>query len=76
MVSNAALGSATTQLVQGLSPDDAARVEAALAYASDAYADKTCGTGQNALEFALGVAHTLAFLPALRRGWARRRPTW
>ncbi|MFL6659490.1 MAG: RelA/SpoT family protein [Massilia sp.] len=62
MVSIAALGSASAQLVQGLSEDDAARVEAALAYASEAYQDKACSSGQNALEFALGVAHTLAFL--------------
>ncbi|MES2018131.1 MAG: bifunctional (p)ppGpp synthetase/guanosine-3',5'-bis(diphosphate) 3'-pyrophosphohydrolase [Pseudomonadota bacterium] len=62
MVSIAALGSATTQLVQGLSSEDAARMEAALAYASDAYQDKVCDSGQNALDFALGVAQTLAFL--------------
>ena len=62
MVSIAALGSATSQLCQGLGPGDAARVEAALAYASEAYADKLCTSGQNALEFALGVASTLAFL--------------
>jgi GTP pyrophosphokinase len=62
MVSIAALGSATTQLVQGLGPEDAARVEAALAYASDAYQDKVCSSGQSALEFAIGVAGTLAYL--------------
>jgi GTP pyrophosphokinase len=62
MVSIAALGDATTQLIQGLSTEDAMRVEAALAYASDAYEGKTCSTGQNALDFALGVANTLAFL--------------
>ena len=62
MVSIAALGSATTQLVQGLSADDSARLEAALDYASEAYRDKVCTSGQNALEFALGVASTLAFL--------------
>jgi len=62
MVSIAALGSATTQLAQGLSPEDCARVDAALAYASEAYQDKVCTSGQNALEFALGVANTLAFL--------------
>ncbi len=62
MVSIAALGSATTQLAQGLSAEDGARVEAALAYASEAYQDKVCSSGQNALEFALGVANTLAYL--------------
>lgn len=62
MVSIAALGSATNQLAQGLSAEDGARVEAALAYASDAYQDKVCTSGQNALDFAIGVASTLAFL--------------
>ena len=62
MVSIALAGNAATQLVQGLSPDDAAHVAAALAYASEAYQDKTCSSGQGALEFALGVAQTLAFL--------------
>ena len=62
MVSIAALGGATSQLTQGLSPDDCVRVEAALAYASEAYQGKVCTSGQNALDFALGVANTLAFL--------------
>ncbi|MES2899787.1 MAG: bifunctional (p)ppGpp synthetase/guanosine-3',5'-bis(diphosphate) 3'-pyrophosphohydrolase [Pseudomonadota bacterium] len=62
MVSIAALGSANAQLVMGLSAVDAARVEAALAYASEAYQDQVCSSGQSALEFALGVAGTLAFL--------------
>ena len=62
MVSIALEGSAAAQLVQGLSPEDAARVEAALAYASEAYQDKACSSGQGALAFALGVAQTLAFL--------------
>ncbi|MGZ8288587.1 MAG: RelA/SpoT family protein [Telluria sp.] len=62
MVSIAALGSATTQIVQGLGPDDAARVEAALAYAGDAYEGKVCTSGQGALEFSIGVANTLAYL--------------
>jgi GTP pyrophosphokinase len=48
--------------VQGLGADDSLRVEAALAYASDAYQDKLCSSGQKALDFALGVANTLAFL--------------
>ncbi|RJG14652.1 RelA/SpoT family protein [Massilia cavernae] len=62
MVSIAALGSATTQLVQGLSPDDAARVKAALDYAGEAYEGKTCTSGQDALDFSIGVAGTLAYL--------------
>ena len=62
MVAIAALGSATAELVQGLSPEDAARVEAALAYANDAYQDKLCSSGHGALEFSIGVASTLAFL--------------
>ena len=62
MVSIAALGSATTQLMQGLGPEDQARVQAALDYAVEAYQDKLCTSGQNAFEFALGVAGTLAFL--------------
>ncbi len=62
MVQIAAQGSATSQLVEGLSEQDAARVRAALDYASEAYADKVCSSGQNALDFALGVAGTLAFL--------------
>ncbi len=62
MVAIAALGSATAQLVQGLSPEDSARVEDALAYASEAYQDKLCSSGQGALEFSIGVASTLAYL--------------
>lgn len=62
MVAIAALGSATAELIQGLGPEDGARVEAALAYAIEAYDDKTCGSGQGALEFSIGVASTLAFL--------------
>ena len=62
MVSTAALGDATTQLVQGLGPDDEARVRAALAYAEAAYGERLCSSGQNAFEFSLGVAGTLAFL--------------
>ena len=71
MVSIAALGSATTQLMQGLGPEDQARVQAALDYAADAYQDKLCSFGQNAFEFSLGVAGTLAFL----RGDAETRIT-
>lgn len=62
MVSTAALGDATTQLVQGLRPEDEARVRAALEYAFDAYGERTATSGQNAFEFSLGVAGTLAFL--------------
>ncbi|MDM5177547.1 bifunctional (p)ppGpp synthetase/guanosine-3',5'-bis(diphosphate) 3'-pyrophosphohydrolase [Massilia sp. DJPM01] len=62
MVSIAALGSTTAELVQGLSPDDCARVESALAYAGDAYKDMACSSGQNAFDFAVGVASTLAYL--------------
>ncbi|MYN04918.1 RelA/SpoT family protein [Pseudoduganella sp. DS3] len=63
MVSIAALNSATTdQLVQGLSADDGARVLAALDHASEAYAGRTTGHGQDALEFVIGVASTLAIL--------------
>src|SRR5437773_1233452 len=63
MVSIAALNSATTeQLVQGLSADDGARVLAALDHAGQAYIGRVTGHGQDALEFAIGVASTLAFL--------------
>jgi GTP pyrophosphokinase len=62
MVAIAALGSANTQLVQGLGPEDSARVQAALEYASEAYQERQCSSGQNAFEFALGVASTLASL--------------
>ncbi|UOD29811.1 bifunctional (p)ppGpp synthetase/guanosine-3',5'-bis(diphosphate) 3'-pyrophosphohydrolase [Massilia violaceinigra] len=62
MVSIAALGSTTAELVQGLSPEDCARVESALAYASDAYKDMACASGQAAFDFAVGVASTLAYL--------------
>jgi GTP pyrophosphokinase len=62
MVAIATLGSATTQLVQGLGSEDAARVQAAYDYACDSYRGKTCSSGQDALEFALGVANTLSFL--------------
>ncbi|MDL2357730.1 MAG: bifunctional (p)ppGpp synthetase/guanosine-3',5'-bis(diphosphate) 3'-pyrophosphohydrolase [Pseudomonadota bacterium] len=62
MVAIAALGSAIAELVQGLGPEDSARVEAALAYASEAYQDKLCSSGQGALAFSIGVASTLAFL--------------
>ncbi|MET0982883.1 MAG: GTP pyrophosphokinase, partial [Telluria sp.] len=62
MVSTAALGDATTQLIQGLSPEECARVQHALDYAAVAYGERTCASGQNAFEFSLGVAGTLAYL--------------
>jgi len=62
MVSTAALGDARAQLVQGLSPEDCARVNAALDYAGDAYGERMATSGQNAFEFSLGVAGTLAYL--------------
>jgi len=62
MVSTAALGDATTQLVQGLSPEECARVQHALDYAAAAYGERTLASHQNAFEFSLGVAGTLAYL--------------
>ncbi len=62
MVSTAALGDARAQLVQGLSPEDCARVNAALDYAGEAYGERLATSGQNAFEFSLGVAGTLAYL--------------
>lgn len=62
MVSTAALGDATTQLIQGLSPEECARVQHALDYAAAAYGERTIASGQNAFEFSLGVAGTLAYL--------------
>ncbi|TFW33123.1 RelA/SpoT family protein [Massilia horti] len=62
MVSTAALGDATTSMVQGLRPEDAARVRAALDYAGAAYGERIATSGQNAFEFSLGVGSALAFL--------------
>jgi len=62
MVSTAALGDATTQLVQGLSPEECARVQHALDYAAAAYGERVLASHQNAFEFSLGVAGTLAYL--------------
>jgi GTP pyrophosphokinase len=62
MVSTAALGDATTQLVSGLSPEECVRVQHALDYAAAAYGERACTSGQNAFEFSLGVAGTLAYL--------------
>lgn len=62
MVAIAALGNAKADLIQGLLPEDAVRMQAALDYAAVAYQDLRCATGQDALEFSVGVACTLAFL--------------
>ncbi|WP_020652259.1 RelA/SpoT family protein [Massilia niastensis] len=62
MVSTAVLGDARTQLVQGLGAEDCARVNAALDYAAEAYGERAAASGQNAFEFSLGVAGTLAYL--------------
>ena len=63
MVSTTALNSATSeQLLQGLSPDDSARMLAALEFAGTAYGDQIGSSGQPALDFSVGVAGTLAFL--------------
>jgi GTP pyrophosphokinase len=62
MVSIAALGDATTQLVNGLGPDDRARVQAALDFVAEAYGERHASSGQSAFEFSLGVAVTLALL--------------
>jgi GTP pyrophosphokinase len=62
MVSIAAFGDATTQLVHGLGPEDCARVQAALDFAFEAYGDRHAASGQSAFEFSLGAAVTLAQL--------------
>jgi len=62
MVATAALGNALEQLTEGLALDDSARVQEALDYASEAYGDRTCASGENALAFSLGVAGTLSYL--------------
>jgi GTP pyrophosphokinase len=62
MVSIAAFGDATTQLVHGLGPEDRARVQAALDFAFEAYGDRVASSGQSAFEFSLGAAVTLALL--------------
>ena len=62
MVATALLGDASTRLVQGLSVEDCARVQAALDYASEAYGERNATSGQNAFEFSLGVAGTLSYL--------------
>jgi len=63
MVSITALTSATSeQLVQGLTPDDSARMLSALDFAGAAYGDKLSASGQSALDFSIGVAGTLSFM--------------
>ncbi|MCA1248855.1 bifunctional (p)ppGpp synthetase/guanosine-3',5'-bis(diphosphate) 3'-pyrophosphohydrolase [Massilia sp. MS-15] len=62
MVSTVLPGDAAGALVQGLSAEDGARVQAALDYAGGAYGDRLASSGQNAFEFSLGVAGTLAYL--------------
>ena len=62
MVSTAALGDARHQLTEGLGLEDSARVQEALDYASEAYGERTCASGESALAFSLGVAGTLAYL--------------
>jgi GTP pyrophosphokinase len=62
MVSTAALGDATTRMIEGLGQEDGARVRAALDFACAAYGERLATSGQNAFEFSLGVAGTLAYL--------------
>lgn len=63
MVSIAATQSEThEQLTSGLTPEDGERVLEALAYVEPLYRDKVVVTGQDAFEFARGVATTLASL--------------
>jgi len=65
MVSIAATQSEThLQLTSGLSTDDSARMMDALAFVRSAYEGKVVPTGQDAFEFAQGVAATLATLNA------------
>jgi len=63
MVSIVATNSETAvQLTAGLTPEEGARVLEALAFVKTVYAGKTVATGQDAFEFAQGVAMTLALL--------------
>jgi len=62
MVSIAALGDASTQLLHGLGVVDCTRVQTALEFAQEAYGDRQTSWGQGAFEFSLGVAGTLALL--------------
>lgn len=51
-----------TQLVEGLSLADAARIAQALEFVTPFFEDRTIVTEQNTLQFAIGVASTLAML--------------
>jgi GTP pyrophosphokinase len=65
MVSVATAQSDThVQLTTGLSPEDGARVLGALAFVKPFYADKTVSSGQNAVEYAQGIASVLTQLNA------------
>ena len=50
------------QLVEGLSPADAERITQALEFVTPFFEDRTIVTEQNTLQFAIGVASTLAML--------------
>nr|WP_315467015.1 bifunctional (p)ppGpp synthetase/guanosine-3',5'-bis(diphosphate) 3'-pyrophosphohydrolase [uncultured Undibacterium sp.] len=52
------------QLVEGLSPADAARITQALEFVTPFFEDRNIVTEQNTLQFAIGVASTLAMLRA------------
>ncbi len=52
------------QLVEGLSPADAARLTQALEFVTPFFEDRNIVTEQNTLQFAIGVASTLAMLRA------------
>ncbi|MEB0135614.1 bifunctional (p)ppGpp synthetase/guanosine-3',5'-bis(diphosphate) 3'-pyrophosphohydrolase [Actimicrobium sp. CCC2.4] len=63
MVSSLALpGAAQRELASGLSEADAQRVVDALAFVAPVYTGRTVVTGQDACDFSLGVATTLAAL--------------
>lgn len=65
MVSVAATQSETQdQLSSGLSPEDSERVRNGFAFAQTCYHGKTVATGQDAFDFARGVATTLALINA------------
>jgi GTP pyrophosphokinase len=62
MVSTVVSGDATTQLLHGLGPEDCLRVQAAFDFAVAGYGERQAASGQDAAEFSLGVATTLATL--------------
>jgi len=62
MVSIAALGDVTSQLIFGLGREDCVRVHDALDFAAEVYGEHRTRRGQDALEFSLGVGSTLALL--------------